>query len=203
MSGNNETLHLGLIGAGPWGRNFIRTIDGIDGVTLARLASRNPESAGIVGPRCEIHQDWREMIKTNDLDGVIVAPPPPAPQWGGTLATVKQGLQVLVEKPLTIYIAEAEAVLDRALSKGAIVLIDHIHLYSAAWETLKREGIRLGSIRTIAAKAGRWRVFRPDSPVLWDWGSHYAAMCINLLGRVPENVRARHFELREVEDANE
>ena len=49
MSGNNETLRLGLIGAGPWGRNFIRTIDGIDGVTLARLASRNPESAGIGG----------------------------------------------------------------------------------------------------------------------------------------------------------
>lgn len=202
MSGNNETLRLGLIGAGPWGRNYIRTIDGLDGVTLFRLASRNPESPGLAGPGCEISSDWRALIKAGDLDGVIVAAPP-ALHAEMTLAAVDRGLPVLVEKPLTLDIGEAEAVLDRARSKGAIVLVDHIHLYSAAWKALKREGIRLGPIRTIAAKAGRWGVFRPDTPVLWDWGSHYAAMCINLLGRVPENVRARHIESREVEDANE
>ena len=142
------------------------------------------------------------LIKAGDLDGVIVATPP-ALHAEMTLAAVDRGLPVLVEKPLTLDVGEAEAALARARSKGAIVLVDHIHLYSAAWETLKREGVRLGPIRTIAAKAGRWGVFRLDSPVLWDWGSHYAAMCINLLGRVPENVRARHFELRKVEDANE
>ena len=37
MNGINETRRLGLIGAGPWGGNFINTIDGLDGVTLARL----------------------------------------------------------------------------------------------------------------------------------------------------------------------
>ena len=105
------------------------------------------------------------MIKTNDLDGIIVATPP-ALHAEMTLAAVDRGLPVLVEKPLTLDVGEAKAVLDRALSKGAIVLVDHIHLYSAAWETLKREGVRLGPIRTIAAKAGRWGVFRPDTPVL-------------------------------------
>jgi hypothetical protein len=39
--------------------------------------------------------------------------------------------------------------------------------------------------------------------VLCDWSSHYAAKCINLLERVPENVCARRIESREVEDANE
>ena len=134
-----------------------------------------------------------------------MSPPPPTPALHAemTLAAVDRGLPVLVEKPLTLDVGEAEAVLDRARSKGAIVLVDHIHLYSAAWEALKREGIRLGPIRTITAKGDRWGVFRPDTPVLWDWGSHYAAMCINLLGRIPENVRARRIESREVEDANE
>ncbi len=139
------------------------------------------------------------MIKTNDLDGIIIAAPP-ALHAEMTLAAVDRGLPVLVEKPLTLDVGEAEAVLDRARSIGAIVLVDHIHLYSAAWEALKREGVRLGPIRTIAAKAGRWGVFRPDTPVLWDWGSHYAAMSINLFGRVPENVHARRIESREVED---
>ena len=73
-----------------------------------------------------------------------------------TLAAVDRGLPVLVEKPLTLDVGEAEAILDQARSKGAIVLVDHIYLYSAAWEALKREGIRLGPIRTITAKGGRW-----------------------------------------------
>ena len=73
---SSKNLNLGLIGAGPWGHNYIRTIDGLDGITLACLASRNPESARLVGPGCKIHQDWREMIKTNDLNGVIIATPP-------------------------------------------------------------------------------------------------------------------------------
>ena len=195
MSGNNETLRLGLIGAGPWGRKFIRTIDGLGGVTLARLASRNPESPGLVGPGCKIHPDWREMIKTNDLDGVIVATPP-ALHAEMTLAAVDRDLPVLVEKPLTLDIAEAEAVLDRARSIGAIVLVDHIHLYSAAWEALKRESRRLGPFRAVSTVAGKWGPFRKDTPMLWDWGSHDVAMCIDLAGRPPDRATAHLIETR-------
>ncbi|MCH7935559.1 MAG: Gfo/Idh/MocA family oxidoreductase [Proteobacteria bacterium] len=196
MSGNNETLRLGLIGAGPWGRIYIRTIDGLDGVTLARLASRNPESPGLVGPGCEIHQDWREMIKTNDLDGVIIATPPPL-HAEMTLATVDRDLPVLVEKPLTLDVAEAEAVLDRARSKGAIVLVDHIHLYSAAWEALKRESRCLGPLHAVSTIAGKWGPFRKNTPMLWDRGSHDVAMCIDLAGRPPDRATAYFIETRE------
>jgi|TARA_Y100000294_G_scaffold176811_1_gene200312 predicted dehydrogenase len=195
VSGNNETLRLGLIGAGPWGRNYIRTIDGLDGVTLFRLASRNPESAGFVGPRCEISNDWRALIKAGDLDGVIVAAPP-ALHAEMTLAAVDRGLPVLVEKPLTLDIAEAEAVLDRARSKGAIVLVDHIHLYSAAWEALKRESRRLGPLHAVSTVAGNWGPFRKDTPMLWDWGSHDVAMCIDLAGRPPDRSTAHLIETR-------
>jgi predicted dehydrogenase len=192
---SSENLNLGLIGAGPWGRNFIRTIDGLDGVTLARLASRNPESARLVGPGCEIHQDWREMIKTNDLDGIIVATPP-ALHAEMTLAAVDRGLPVLVEKPLTLDVGEAETVLDRARSKGVIVLVDHIHLYSAAWEALKRVSLQLGPLRAVSTVAGNWGPFHKDTPVLWDWGSHDVAMCIDLAGRPPDRATADLIETR-------
>ena len=40
----SKILNFGLIGAGAWGRNYIKTIDGLDGMALTRLASRNPEN---------------------------------------------------------------------------------------------------------------------------------------------------------------
>ena len=197
-----ETLRLGLIAAGPWGRNYIKTIDGLDGVRLTRLASRNPESAGLVDRECEINNDWRDMLAACGVDGVIIATPPPL-DAEMTLAAIERDLPVMVEKPMTMGIADAGKILEATQFRNAIVRVNHIHLYSAAWEALKCESVPLGPIRTIASKAGQWRVFRPDTPVLWDWGSHYAAMCINLLGRIPENVRARRIESREVKDANE
>ena len=69
-------LRLGLLGAGRWGRNYIRTIAASAGVRLARLASRNPDSANLVPPDCVIFADWREMLDARALDGVIVATPP-------------------------------------------------------------------------------------------------------------------------------
>ena len=58
----SKILNLGLIGAGVWGRNFIKTIAGLDGARLTRLASRNPESPALVPPDCVISEDWRDLM---------------------------------------------------------------------------------------------------------------------------------------------
>ncbi|MDA1089161.1 MAG: Gfo/Idh/MocA family oxidoreductase [Proteobacteria bacterium] len=195
----SKILNLGLIGAGVWGRNFIKTIAGLDGARLTRLASRNPESAALVPPDCVISDDWRDLMAAQDLDGVIIATPP-ALHAEMTLAAIDAGLAVLVEKPMTLSLAEAEAVVSAARAKNAIVLVDHIHLYSAAWEVLKKEARVHGPLQAISAVAGNWGPFRPDTPMLWDWGSHVIAMAMDLVGRRPETAVARSIEIRDVEN---
>ena len=54
----SKIVNLGLIGAGPWGSNYIKTIARLDGVCLSRLASRNPESPALAGTGCQISEDW-------------------------------------------------------------------------------------------------------------------------------------------------
>lgn len=192
-------LNLGLIGAGPWGRNYIRTLQALDGVTLSRLASRNPESPALAGPDCRVSTDWRQLIEAGDLDGVIIASPPPL-HAEMTLAAIEMNLPVLVEKPMTMSAGDADAVMEAAGSKDSIVLVDHIHLYSAAWEALKREAQTLGPLRALAAVGGKWGMFRADTPVLWDWASHYVALGLDLTGRQPETALAKRVEARDVED---
>jgi len=192
---SSNTLDLGLIGAGPWGRNIIRTIAGLDGVRLARLASRNPESAGLVPADCIISEDWQGLIDAGDLNGVIIATPPTT-HAEMTIAAIKADLAVMVEKPMTLSLNEADAVLAAAAATGAIVLVDHIHLYSAAWEALTREAQALGSLNAVSAVAGNWGPFRPDTPMLWDWGAHDIAMCLDLIGKTPKTVIAQRIETR-------
>ncbi len=198
---SSKILNLGLIGAGAWGRKYIKTIDALDGIALTRLASRNLESAGFIPSECVISEDWRDLIAARDLDGVIIATPPTL-HAEMTLAAIDAGLPVLVEKPMTLSLDEAETVVGAAYAKNAIVLVDHVHLYSAAWEGLKREAKALGPLQEISSVAGNWGPFRPDTPMLWDWGCHDIAMCLDLVGRPPEATIAQRIETRDVDNGN-
>ena len=185
---NHKPIRLGLVGAGMWGTNYIHTITGLSGVSLARLASRNPKSAGLVDSKCIIHENWIELIKAGDLDGIIIASPSDT-HAEIVLAAISQKLPVLVEKPMNLSVFDAERVLHSAQSEDAIVMVDHLHLYSAAWEAIKHQAHFLGAVRGISSTSGNWGPFKKDRPVLWDWGSHDIAMCINLMGRGPEEAK--------------
>ncbi|MDH5747898.1 MAG: Gfo/Idh/MocA family oxidoreductase [Rhodospirillales bacterium] len=192
-------LRLGLIGAGPWGRNYISTIAALEGVTLARLASTNADSAQLVPPECRISARWEDVARARDLDGVIIAAPP-ALHGVMTRTALKGGHGVLVEKPLTLDPEEARELLCFAESRGGLVLVDHIHLFSPAWNALKTATRTQGCPRSIHTVAGRWGPFRADAPVLWDWGVHDIAMCLDLTGETPTSLRARRTESRDTPD---
>ena len=186
-------LDFGLIGAGRWGRVYIRTLGNLDGVRLARVASSNAQTAGLVD--CPVTPDWREVAEDSGLDGVIIATPP-ALHAEMTRVAVAQGLPVLVEKPLTLDEGEARELDSFVHDAGGFVLVDHVHLFHPAWRALKERLAGLGPICSIRTASGGPGPKRDDASVLWDWGSHDVAMCLDLMGNLPENAAARRLEVR-------
>jgi len=191
-------IRLGLIGAGRWGRNYIRTIAELEGVRLVGVASRNPETARIVPANCAVLTDWRLLLSRKEIDGVIIAAP--APQHAEMVrAAIEAGLPVLVEKPLTLDLQEAIELRDAAVSRAGFFMVGHTHLFHPAYRALKAMAPGCGPIRAIRSEAGNYGPYRPDTPVLWDWGPHDVALCLDLLGAMPERVRANVAERRPVE----
>ncbi|OFW27872.1 MAG: hypothetical protein A3H97_16540 [Acidobacteria bacterium RIFCSPLOWO2_02_FULL_65_29] len=191
-------LRLGLIGAGRWGRNYIRTVASLPEVRLVRLASRNPDGAMPVPADCAIFADWRELLDPRALDGVIVATPPRLHAEMASRA-IDAGLPVLVEKPLTMDVAEAHSLRDHARELGVFAMVDHVHLFSPAYRMLKSIQPRYGAIRAIHGEAGNYGPYRPDVPVLWDWGAHDVAMCLDLVGAMPTRTGATVLERKSLE----
>ena len=192
-------LRLGLLGGGRWGRNYIRTIAASADVRLARLASRNPDSVNLVPPDCVIFADWREMLDARALDGVIVATPPGL-HAEMALRVIDAGLPVLIEKPLTMSATQAHAVLQQARERGVLAMVGHLHLFGPAYRMLKSMQAAYGAIRAIRGDAGNQGPYRPDVPILWDWGAHDIAMCLDLYGTRPVRVDATLVETRKVEN---
>lgn len=170
-------MRLGLVGAGPWGRSYSRTVADIPGLQLARVAGR---------------ADWRDLVRADDIDGVIVAVPPAA-QAEIALAAIEAGRPLLLEKPFALSVEAARRIAAAAEARGVLVMVDHVHLFHPAYEALKRAAAERGPVLAIEAAAGG-PGRRPGVPALWDWGPHDVSMCIDLLGAEPQAVEAAQLE---------
>ncbi len=177
-------LRLGLAGAGRWGRNYIRTISALPQVRLAQVASGNPETAPLLPADCRLTARWRELIDPSALDGIIIATPP-ASHVEIARAAILAGIPVLVEKPLALSATEARALRDLAAEKRVFALVEHTHLFSPAFRSLKDLARRNGSVREIRSEASNHGPYRRDVSVLWDWGPHDVAMCLDLMQEFP------------------
>jgi len=191
---------LALIGAGRWGRNYIRTLDTLADVKLVAVASRNPESVALVAPSCRIVADWREIIESADVDGVIVATPPVS-HAEILIAAVDAKKPVLVEKPLVRSREEAALIRFVLDGRAATILIDHIHLFHPAFRLLLRMAPSLGPIRSIESAAGNRGSFRRDVSILWDWAPHDIAMCLALLPGLARPIRAVRLDIEWIDGA--
>jgi predicted dehydrogenase len=186
-------VRLGLIGAGRWGRNFIRTIRGLDGVRLSALCSRNPDSRGLVDSNCRILSDWRDLLGTKLCDGVIIASPPEthAEILG---AMIRARMPALVEKPLTLDLQQAIDLQQLLRQFPTPVLVDHIYLFHPAYVEMKRLNSQLGPIHSIQSEGGNHGPFRPNYTALWDYGPHDLSMCLDLMKDAPRSVACRASE---------
>lgn len=182
-------MRLGLIGAGRWGKRYIQTICSLPGLTLARVASRNSDSARLVPSDCRISSDWRDVAGASDLDGVVIATPP-AFHAEMALYALSRGLGVLVEKPFTLTVEEARTVREMSRRVGRPVLVDHTHLFSEAMREMLRRVPGKGRLLHIESSAGNYGPFRPDVAPLWDWGAHDVAMCLAIAGQNPATICA-------------
>ncbi len=185
---SNTPVRLALIGAGRWGRNYIRTIACLPGAALVRLASANPDSRTLVPPDCVVDTDWRAVIAAPEVEAVIVSTPP-ASHAEITMASIAAGKAVLVEKPLTLDVAEAETIAQAAQDAGVMVWVEHTQLFNPAWTGLKAALASIGPILAVRSEAGNHGPYRKGGvPMLWDWGAHDIAQIIDLMGRDPDSV---------------
>ncbi len=195
----HRTIRLGLVGAGAWGRNYIRTIAGMTGVVLARVASHNPDTESLVPPDCVVTPDWRDLVGAADLDGLILAVPPKV-QAAIAEAAIRARLPLLLEKPVAIGVAETQHLAELASQADVPVLVDHIYLFHPAYVALKEVVRKHGGARAIRSAGGAQGPFRPDVPVLWDWAPHDIAMCLDLVGERPSAVVGACIRSQDTQD---
>jgi predicted dehydrogenase len=188
-----QPLRFGLVGTGYWARLVhAAALGSTDGVEFAAVWGRNFEAASALahGYGAKAHRDFAEFLSA--VDAVAFAVPPDV-QDSLALSAAEAGKHLLLEKPIAVTIAEADALADAVERAGVASAVYFTSLYQA---DVRRWLAEIGASGDWAGASAVWlgSALMPDSPFntpwrqakggLWDLGPHLVALLWNALGPV-------------------
>jgi predicted dehydrogenase len=148
-------LRTALVGCGWWGGNILGEavasgqceVVGLCDVDTRQLAATRTKLAATTADRPREYKDYRELLAREKPEIVIVATPD---HWHAlpTIAAVKAGAHVYVEKPIGHTIAEGRAMLNAARAAGRVVQVG-THRRASPHTIAARDFIRSGKVGKI------------------------------------------------------
>ncbi len=126
-----KTLRTAVIGVGYLGRFHAQKYRELAGSELVAVVDSVPEAAQKVATELGVSafSDYRQLLGKVDALSIVV----PTPQhFAVAEACLEQGIHVLVEKPITETLAQAQRLIDLAKSKSCVLQVGHLERFNPA-----------------------------------------------------------------------
>ena len=130
-AGDSKKIRVAVVGAGEFGRNHARVYRELDGAELVGVFDENPQRAAAVAAEFQTLVLTRLEELPGRGDAASVAVPTVAHAEVGC-RLLEMGLDVLVEKPMAVNLAEADALLKAAKKNGRILQVGHVERFNPA-----------------------------------------------------------------------
>jgi predicted dehydrogenase len=187
-------MRVALIGLGQWGSR------------LAPKLIRHPSVSGLYcydvdKTRCQnidrnfagakIARNYESILTDKKITAVIIATPVQS-HYELARQALEHGKHVLLEKPLTNSVDDAQNLVNLASSRKLRLMVDHITVYGGPSRSIRRiiEKEELGKILYLDAVRANLGKIQTDVSVVWDLAIHEFALIDYLLGEMPQFVSA-------------
>jgi UDP-N-acetylglucosamine 3-dehydrogenase len=171
-----KQLNVAVIGTGFWGKNQARVLSQLDVSKLVCVCDLDAAASSAVGQQFDVPHtsDLNAVLSRRDIDAVTICTPTTTHRQVATRA-LEAGKHVLVEKPMTNTVAEAEELLHLAERKGLRIMPGHIERFNPAVTYLKSlvDSGEIGNVMLfLARRVGRWPERIGDVGVVRDTAIH-------------------------------
>lgn len=194
-----ESIVIGAIGAGAWGRNIVRTLDDLKALrVIAEPSESLRQPLSFAFPGTEVVSGHEALLTRADIHAVVIATPAPTHHHIAR-EFLLAGKDVLVEKPMTLTATEAEELVAIATENERILMVGHILLFKPAITFIRDflESGGLGRVFTLHQERAKHGKARAVENALWSLGVHDVAALLHLAGAIPSRVTASgHCGLR-------
>lgn len=182
----NKKLTFGLVGLGPMGKNYLKTIQNLHHAEIKYICSKTSQTLTEFSSDYIKFTDYKKLGEYK-LDGVIIATPA-STHFEIAKFFLKKKIPLLIEKPVTINYEQALKLFNIQKESNTPVLVGHTILYYPAYIKLKKLVSKIGQIQEIEF-IGKNNSPRKDTSVLYDWGSHALAVFMDILSDIPIHIK--------------
>ena len=124
------------------------------------------------------------------VDAVSIATPTPT-HFDLALHCIKRGVHVLVEKPITQTLAQAEALVQAAKDSNLVVQVGHIERFNPAYRELKHVVDGTMMLAVDLRRLSPFRGSNTDVDVVLDLMIHDIDLALDLAGALPVSIAAQ------------
>lgn len=184
--------HICVIGGGRWGRNHIKTLWGLG--CLAAIVEADPEKLrgfleqypGTIG-----FTDVDEAIACR-YEGYTVALPAELHYPVG-MKLIEKGLNVMMEKPMTLTARQSKMLVNLAKSTGAHLMVGHVLLFHPAYRKIKEiiDSGKLGNLFYLYSHRLNLGTVRTEESVFSSFAPHDISILDYLTGSSACKIEAK------------
>lgn len=190
-----KPVKMAVVGLGYWGPNLARNISTCPNTSLEYLVELDPERLARIArlyPAAKAVSDLKQALNDPELEAVAIATPVES-HYPLAKACLEAGKHVLVEKPMTKSVVEAEELVALASRKGLKLMVDHTYNYTSAVQKIRDmvQNGDLGDILYWDSVRINLGLFNHDVNVVWDLAPHDLAVLDYVLGESPVSLQAK------------
>ncbi len=182
-----KKLRVGVIGVGYLGRFHAEKYARMPEAELVGVVDVDAETAGRIAGQFDTaaYTDYRDLF--GRVDAVSIVVPTPL-HFAVSRDFLEQDIDVLIEKPITTTLTEADTLLRMAETRGLLIQVGHLERFNPAVVALRRV---IRDPRLI--EANRLSIYKErctDVSVVLDLMIHDIDIILNLVRSEPVEIRA-------------
>lgn len=178
-------INIGVIGYGYWGPNLARNFHANPELELATICDASADRLEIASrlyPQTRLTSQVDDLFEDPGLDAIAISTPV-STHYPLAKKALLSDKHVWLEKPMTETTEQAEELIDLAVEKDRVLLVDHTFVYTGAVRKIKElvEGGQLGDLIYYDSTRVNLGLFQQDVNVIWDLAPHDIAIMDHLM----------------------
>lgn len=187
-------INIAIIGYGYWGPNLVRNFSSTANCNLHTVVDFRAERLAVAKrnhPSVNTSNNTDDVFNNNEIDAIVIATPV-FTHFELAKKALENGKHVLLEKPMTGSVAEAEQLIELSNKYKKVLMVDHTFLYTGAVQKMKAmiDAGEIGNVKYFDSTRINLGLFQPDVNVLWDLAPHDISILNYLKNEKPYSVQA-------------
>ena len=189
-----DPIGIGIIGCGNWGMNYVRVFGELPQATVVAVSDLRADRLKLVKqrfPTVRTCLGYEELLGDSEIESVVISTPATS-HYAIAKECLLNRKHVLVEKPMTTNIEQAEELVALAEEMDVVLMVGHTFLYNAGIRKMKTciDDDDFGEVYYLHATRTNLGPIRKDVNALWDLASHDVSILNYLLDCKPTWVSA-------------